>query len=319
MTRRRRRHPQQQWHRFLAKGFELSVGQTGVQVFAEVEVTQNPPKVDILLLRRTSDRWTPEQLALLPDGIRDCDAGHVLIEFKYTESLTVDALRQAVSYEYFYRTANDLKPEAVKMFVLCAKTPNPERLQNFGYEESHLAGVHVSSHELTGHIPLLALNDLSDAPHNAFVKAFASRPAQKAKALATIRTQSNLSDALVTYFDVLGAIWSLPEGVIMDEILTPERVLEIGQEWKRILLQHTSPDQLNELLSPEYKQQLINQGIERGIERGTEQKSRDIVLAMAAKGFDLAVIADITGLTVTQVQALLQEKTTTSTTPSAHE
>lgn len=90
--------PQQNWHRFLAKGFELSVGQRGVLVIAEVEVTQNLPKVDILLLRRDSTAWTPEQMAMLPDGIRDCDASHVLIEFKYTESLTVDAIRQAVIY-----------------------------------------------------------------------------------------------------------------------------------------------------------------------------------------------------------------------------
>ena len=254
---RRMRQPQRQWHRFLAKGFELSVGQQGVLVIAEVEVTQNPPKVDILLLRRDTDRWTPEQLALLPDGIRDCNANHVLIEFKYTESLTVDAIRQAVGYEYFYRTANDLEPAAVKMFMLCAKTPNAERLRAFGYEPTELAGVYASSHELTGHIPLLLLNDLSDAPHNAFVKAFASRPAQKAKALATIREQPNLSGALVTYFDVLGALWSLPEGATMDAVLTPERVLEIGEEWKRILLQHTPADQLNQLLSPEFKQQLI--------------------------------------------------------------
>lgn len=128
MTRRRIRRQHRNWHRFLAKGFELSVGQRGVFVFAELEVTQNPPNVDILLLRRDSATWTPEQLALLPAGIRDCNANHILIEFKYTESLSVDAIRQAVSYEYFYRIANDLEPEAVKMFVLRAKTPNPERL-----------------------------------------------------------------------------------------------------------------------------------------------------------------------------------------------
>lgn len=85
----------------------------------------------------------------------------------------------------------------------------------------------------------------------------------------------------------------------MDEVLTPERVMEIGREWKRILIQHTPADQLNELLSPEYKQQFIDQGI--------EQKTRDIVLAMSDKGFSLAIIADITALTIEQVQSLLQK------------
>lgn len=54
---------------------------------------------------RTCTRPAPVSHAL-PDGIRDCNANHILIEFKYTESLTADAIRQAVSYEYFYRTTN---------------------------------------------------------------------------------------------------------------------------------------------------------------------------------------------------------------------
>lgn len=177
------RRQQIKWHRFLAKGFELSIGQRGVLVFAEVEVMQNPPKVDVLLLRRDTGEWTPEQLALLPDGIRDCNAKHILIEFKYSESLTVDAIRQAVGYEYFYRIANELIIDEVKMFLLCAKTPTPEHLQMFGYEPSSLAGIYENHYTPIEHIPLLALNNLNDEPHNAFVKAFASRSAQKAKAL----------------------------------------------------------------------------------------------------------------------------------------
>lgn len=312
-----KKRQQQRWHRFLAKGFELSVGRRGVLVIAEIEVTQNPPKVDILLLRREGDTWTAEQMALLPDGIRDCNAGHVLIEFKYTESLTIDAIRQAVSYEYFYRTANELTPDAVKMFILCAKTPTSERLESFGYTLSSLPGVYTNAQELLNHIPLLVLNELRDEAHNAFVKAFASRPAQKAKALATIRQQTELSDELLGYFEVLRTLWALPEGATMNEILTPERVVEIGREWKRILFQHATADELKEMLSPESKQKLIEQEVERSIEQrleqGINQKTRDIVLAMHAKGFDLTVIADITALSIDQVQALLQTEETKPT------
>ena len=259
------------WHRFLAKGLELSVGRQGVLVVAEVEVTQNPPKADILLLRRESAQWTPAQLAMLPDGIRESRAYHVLIEFKYTESLTLDALHQALSYEYLYRTTNDLAGEEVSIFVLLAKTPSAERLAAFGYEATEQAGVYKSKQAVVGHIPLLILNGLSDAPHNAYVKAFASRRAEKAKAFSAIRTQPDISDELLTYFEVLRTVWSLPEGVAMDETLTPERVLEIGREWKRILIQHTPPDEMDEMLPVEYKQHFIDQGIEQGIERGIEQ------------------------------------------------
>jgi hypothetical protein len=311
--RRQGKKRQQRWHRFLAKGFELSVGRRGVLVIAEVEVTQNPPKVDVLLLRREGDAWTAEQIALLPDGIRDCNASHVLIEFKYTESLTIDAIRQAISYEYFYRTANELPPDAVKMFILCAKTPTAERLASFGYTLSALPGVYTNAEELLNHIPLLVLNGLSDDAHNAFVKAFASRPAQKAKALATIRQQTDLSDELLGYFEVLRTLWSLPEGAAMNEVLTPERVVEIGREWKRILFQHATADELNEMLSPESKQKLNERGVQQAFNEGINQKTRDIVLAMHVKGFDLAVIADIMALPIDQVQALLEAEETKPT------
>ena len=149
---------------------------------------------------------------------------------------------------------------------------------------------------------------MGDEPHNAFVKAFASRPGQKAKALATIRQQSELSDELLGYFEVLGTLWALPEGAKMNEILTPERIVEIGREWKRILLQHATPAELEEMLSPASMQKLT----ERSFEQGINQKTHDIVLAMHAKGFDLVVIADITSLPIDQVQALVAAETKTA-------
>lgn len=91
----------------------------------------------------------------------------------------------------------------------------------------------------------------------------------------------------------------------MSEILTHERVLELGQEWKRLLIQQTPNAEMKALLSTELKQELIDQGI--------TQKTHDIVLAMHAKGFDLAVIADITGLPIAHVQALLPAKSTKAT------
>ena len=64
------------------------------------------------------------------------------------------------------------------------------------------------------------------------------------------------------------------------------------------------------MLSPESKQKLTEQGIKQAFLEGINQKTRDIVLSMHAKGFDLAVIADITGLSIAQVQALLQAEDT---------
>ena len=74
-------------------------------------------------------------------------------------------------------------------------------------------------------------------PHNAFVKAFASRPAQKAKALATIRQQTDLSDELLGYFEVLRTLWSLPEGAVMNELLTPRTGI---RDWAGVETDFTS-------------------------------------------------------------------------------
>ena len=290
------------WHRFLARGFEDTIGREQVLVKSESPIGSEPPKVDTVLLRRETARWTAAQRALLPDGIRDTNAQTILIEFKYTESLTLAAFWQAVGYDHFYRTNHELSQDEVRTFILCAKTPQSERLVTFGYEATELPGVYRSENIYVAHITLLVLNQLRDESHNALVKAFASRAQEKAKAFRLLRRFWRLSTELLLMFEVLQTIWSLPEGATMNEILTPERVLEIGQEWKRILIQHTPKAELKELLSTELKQELIEQGI--------DQKTEAIVLAMQAKGFDLGVIADITGLTVTAVQALLHTAAT---------
>ena len=124
---------------------------------------------------------------MLPDGIRDTDAQTILIEFKYTESLTVEALWQASGYDYFYRTNHRLSPAEVCSFVLCAQTPQADRLAALEYATTDLPGVYRSDNLYVAHITILVLNQLRDEPHNALVKAFASRQQEKAKAFRLLR------------------------------------------------------------------------------------------------------------------------------------
>ena len=79
------------------------------------------------------------------------------------------------------------------MFILCAKTPLPERLAAFGYAPTAQPGVYQSQNVLATEIMLLVLNELSPAPHNALVKAFASSKQEKAKAFALLRQFWRLS------------------------------------------------------------------------------------------------------------------------------
>ncbi|MEZ4860543.1 MAG: hypothetical protein R3C14_04525 [Caldilineaceae bacterium] len=81
------------WHRFLAKALELSVGLERIWVESEVQISSEPPRVDIVLLRRETTAWTAAQRALLPDGVRDATAHSILLEFKYghTPGLTASS------------------------------------------------------------------------------------------------------------------------------------------------------------------------------------------------------------------------------------
>ena len=122
-----------QWHRLLGKLLELLLTPVGITVQTEIAITSDPPKVDILLLRRIGDRWTEEQLRLLCDGLRDTQAAYLLVEFKYSESLNATALLQALSYDYFYRQSQLLTESQVQTFVMVARTPHSKVLKYFGY------------------------------------------------------------------------------------------------------------------------------------------------------------------------------------------
>ncbi len=76
------------WHIYLAELYQLLLSPHGVIVETESEALKSPPRADIILIRREGDHWTEAQRAFLPDGIRDTDASHILIEFKKTESLS---------------------------------------------------------------------------------------------------------------------------------------------------------------------------------------------------------------------------------------
>jgi len=255
------------WHRFLGKGLELSVGQEQVTVESELQVSSEPPRIDIVLLRRETPQWTQAQRALLPDGVRDTDAADILLEFKYSESLSQDALIQAVAYEYFYRTSRGMATEAVAAFVLCAKTPQARRLADFEYTATDLPGVYHSTNRYVEHVTLLVLNQLRAEPWNALVKTFASRRSEKNKAFVLLQEAWQLPLELSMMLDGLQTIWAVAEEIKMSEALTIERVMQIGKESKRLLLRHLSPEELDAYLSPDYKRKLQREGIEQGIYR----------------------------------------------------
>ncbi|MEM1010242.1 MAG: hypothetical protein AAGJ35_14705 [Myxococcota bacterium] len=137
------------WHHLLGTLLEFLLPPVGIQVQIEPQVMSEPPQADIILLRRDTPFWTPEQQARLADGIRDTAANHVLIEFKYSESVDYDAIQQTLSYEYAYRKSQQLKNAQIACFLLSAKTPQATTLQKLDYHQTQQALCSLSGRSLS--------------------------------------------------------------------------------------------------------------------------------------------------------------------------
>ncbi|MCP4356395.1 MAG: hypothetical protein GY796_00030, partial [Chloroflexi bacterium] len=196
-----------QWHTLLGKFLETLLTPVGIDVSTNVAVMSSPPEADILLLRRHRAHWSAEQMARLPDGIRNSKASHVLIEFKYTESFNNHAMRQAIGYDYFYQQAHELKRHDLQTVVASAKTPRKATLERLGYTETTCEGVYRSQYSVLEDIVLLVLNELADTPHNAPIKCFASRRQVKRNALTTLR-HGDLSVHSKKFWWLLHGLWN---------------------------------------------------------------------------------------------------------------
>ena len=161
------------WHRLLAKLLEILLSEAGITVLSELPATSTPPQIDILLLRREGAHWTADQQARLPDGVRDRQAAHHLLECKLTESVTDQSFQQALTYDYLYRQSQQLAEAELQTYIVSARTPQAARLAQWGYRAEQ-PGVYVSPLPLFNKVVLLALNELADTPHNDYFRLFAS-------------------------------------------------------------------------------------------------------------------------------------------------
>ncbi len=180
-----------QWHKLFGKLLEVLLTPVGISVSTSFPIMADSPEVDVLLLRREDDdEWTDKQYARLLDGVRHTSAKHVLLEFKYTESVNLSALQQAVGYDNFYRRSNRLKVQEIQTFIITSKQPNGRFLQKFGYQPTEWAGVYHSQNHMLESLPIISLNTLSSAEHNAFIKCFASRKREKQHSFGTLHDKN---------------------------------------------------------------------------------------------------------------------------------
>lgn len=243
------------WHRLLAKLLEVLLTTEMVTVLSELPATSNPPLIDILLLRRHSPQWTERQRALLPDGVRDRQMAHHLLECKITESVTEQSLQQALTYDYLYRQSQQLATDQVQTYVVSSHTPQANKLAAWGYTVVEQPGVYSSTLPLLNRIVLLVLNELRDAPHNEYFRLFASR--QRVRQSALRHLTRDQAPSVWTVVFALQKAYEL-EGEGMGAELKLETLLAMGEEVRKHVVASASlEERLAGLTSEEVEQILV--------------------------------------------------------------
>jgi hypothetical protein len=126
---------QTDWHLPFGESLEWDLTPVGVPIYPEALVMSQPPRVDVLIPRQPKTAWTAEQLERLPDGIRQNTASHILLEFKYTESISDNAIIQTLGYDLFYQNSKKLAMDEVQTFLISAKKPQKETQKAYGYDK----------------------------------------------------------------------------------------------------------------------------------------------------------------------------------------
>jgi hypothetical protein len=226
---------QKLWHVAFGEVLENLFPPLNIEVLTEVQIMNKSPKVDILLLDIQHAAWTTEQLQRLPDGIRQCKARQILLEFKFTESVNEDAFIQARSYDHFYKKSQNLTDKQAQTFIVSAKKTWQKTRETWGYENMVYQGVYESHNECLKKIPLISLNELSADSHNAYFKLFASHKKEREKAF-NILEREGLPLMPEPLESLLSGLRLLTGEQDMSLELTPEQVRNMGRNWgKRYL------------------------------------------------------------------------------------
>ena len=236
------------WHQILGRIFTDLLTPLKITVSTDVKVMIKAPEADIVLLRREHRFWTKAQRERLPDGIRDSQAAHILIEFKATESLSKETFIQAGAYEYFYKQSQELADEEIQTFVICAIQPQKANREQYGYTIRVQPGVYQSDNLILKPITLISLNELPDELHNAWVTCLASQKRKRLKAFTLLGEEGFkfIPKPFKWFIIELWQLISIKEDDDMALNLNPQEIKKIGEMWGANLF---SPDELKEVLS----------------------------------------------------------------------
>ncbi|MBF0201305.1 MAG: hypothetical protein HQK66_08330 [Desulfamplus sp.] len=246
------------WHVIFGDILSKLLTPVNISVEIDVSVMSSPPKSDILLVRRESPEWTKAQLQRLPDGIRDTRADHILLEFKFTESVNQEVIAQALGYDTFYKRANEkIEQKRIQTFILSSKTPDKKLRKMVGFKDEIKPGVFKSSHAVIDSVQLISINDLSDEPHNLYIKCFASKKGVREKSfnkLFDCKKETLTSDVIYVITGLFNIFAKKIKGAeIMQETsgYTTEEIMGMGKEICEALLNVYSLDDILKKYKPE--------------------------------------------------------------------
>jgi len=230
------------WHRAFAEFLRELFVPLNLAIFPELPVIGKPPQVDIMFFKREPAVWTEPQLERLPDGIRQCKATYIMLEFKYTESVNEDAFVQARTYDYLYKRHQQLTDREVQTFIVSSRKPRQNTREKWGYDTEVYQGVYHSSDKFLKNIPLISLNELARERHNAYFKLFSSHKVERENAFKMLEREGLplLSEPLESLLSGLRLI----EGEQEMKELTPKEVLEMGRKWGKRYLSMLPPEDL---------------------------------------------------------------------------
>ena len=265
------------WHSLVSATLKELLTPVGIEVRSEVQVAPASPRTDLILIRRKRAGWTPEQKALLADGLRETKADHILIELKILESINEDALRQILVYDHLYMKGEKLARKRLQSVLISARTPKRESMSQFGFERTEIKGVYkYSPPPWKAPIQIIVLNELENTPNNAPLKCFASRRIEQKKAFSTV-DQSGLIHFSINFRQIISGLWRLRVKETMKDPLfrelTPEFVMQRGKEWFETTVELTPDDELFSLPRVEKRLQ----------EKETEGEAKTLLRLMQRK------------------------------------
>ena len=241
-------------HRILGGIYEELLTPLDIIVNTDLPVMSLPPEADILLLRRKAGPWTKEQLKRIPDGIRRVKTQFVLIEFKYTESVNLQTVKQADQYEALYARSQKLKPNQISTFLVSSKTPRKSTLDRLEYVPTKINGVYQGTSLYNRNVSLILCNELDDTSYNAALKLFSGKKRQAIRAFRRLtengfqnlpkRLQSLIAGSRRIFFKQGGNMIQLEE-------ITVEEVEKIGRDFITDVLPLLSPDDIVETVGEE--------------------------------------------------------------------